>query len=135
VVDFRYTGGASGAQFQWDFGPGSVPESSTLRDPVGVTFPGAGERTILLRVGLGDCLSEAATYLITLGRPRLEISRSGTNGVVWWSGDGFVLEETPALGLDAVWTPVTTLPEYVGGRYSLKVSLENRGRFFRLRER
>jgi hypothetical protein len=58
---------------------------------------------------------------------------SGTLMFSWpLAASGFTLESSPALGGNAIWTPVTDAPLVVGLNYQVTVPLTNSAMFFRL---
>src|SRR5207248_10534003 len=68
--------------------------------------------------------------------PVLRVARSGNNIVLSWpvSSPGFVLEFQDALSPSNVWNLVPGSPSVVGGQYTVNLSLNPGGQFFRLRQ-
>ena len=52
-----------GTTFLWDFGQGSMPDSSVLQNPTDVTYFSTGSKTILLSVATGECMDTASLNL------------------------------------------------------------------------
>jgi hypothetical protein len=65
----------------------------------------------------------------------LGISQGSGNLTFRWpvAGSGFVLESSPVLGSDAVWTQVNITPAIVGVNNQVTVIITNATMFFRLR--
>ena len=59
-------------------------------------------------------------------RPTLNVTKSGTNLVIYWTGSGFTLESTDRLG--ASWSPVTNQSN------PFPVTPSEAMRFYRLRQ-
>ena len=133
VFDFTYTGGTAGATFHWNFGPGSLPETSTDQDPVGVRFPIDGGRLVILHVDLAGCGAEPAIQTLRIGRPRLSLLREATQLYISWPGDGFGLEETANTVPPMQWSPNLTPAISVGGENVVILPVDNLTRFFQLR--
>lgn len=48
-VDLSYNG-TTGTAFEWDFGEGATPQTSTAKNPIGVTYSTPGNKTITMKV-------------------------------------------------------------------------------------
>ncbi|MFN3444164.1 MAG: T9SS type A sorting domain-containing protein [Bacteroidia bacterium] len=48
-VDLSYNG-AAGTTFEWDFGEGATPQTSTAKNPTGISYSTPGSKTITLKV-------------------------------------------------------------------------------------
>lgn len=48
-VDLSYNG-TVGTSFEWDFGEGATPQTSTAKNPIGVTYSTPGSKTITMKV-------------------------------------------------------------------------------------
>ena len=58
TLDFFYTGNANATNinFEWDFGPDAIPQTSTESNPSGIAYASAGVKDVQLRVfDGGDC--------------------------------------------------------------------------------
>jgi len=68
-IDFAYAGTPDpNWTYQWDLGDGADPPGSTVQDPAGVTYTGAGIKTVTLIVANGSCtetFSQTHTILET----------------------------------------------------------------------
>src|SRR5213075_1078962 len=86
-LTFTYTGGTSGANFLWDFGPGAAPATSTARNPSGVSYTTPGPKFPRLTVSLGNCQTEPAVLLLNVGSPTpaLNIQPAGDQALLWWT--------------------------------------------------
>ena len=70
AIDFTYTGTTDpNWTYQWDFGTGANPSSSTAQNPVGVTYTGPGSKTVILIVGIGNCTETFAQTHTILQTP------------------------------------------------------------------
>jgi uncharacterized repeat protein (TIGR01451 family) len=95
TYSFTYTGGSTGATFQWDFGQGATPSTSTDQNPVGITYGTAGHKIPTLKVAYGTCQAGPAYSLLTAETPPIGIGpRSESpvrlfgmlpNGTLWYS--------------------------------------------------
>ncbi|MBI5505069.1 MAG: hypothetical protein HY899_09710 [Deltaproteobacteria bacterium] len=56
---FTYTGGTTGADFAWDFGPDASPRASTEQDPTAVEFFTAGVHPVVLAATKAGCTARA----------------------------------------------------------------------------
>jgi len=131
--DFTYTGGTAGATFLWDFGADATPSTSTQQNPAGVVFNHAGSHIVTLRTSLGDCQSEPAAHVVTVGRPLLVIASNG-GPLLSWEGDGYRVQETDSLTRPIVWRAASATPVGVNGFYSLQLPEPTGPRFYRLEE-
>ncbi len=132
--DFTYTGGTAGATFAWDFGPDATPRTSTLANPAGVVFNNAGPHLVTLRTSLGDCESEPAVRIVTVGRPLLAIDAAPGGPLLSWEGDGYRVQETDSLSPPIVWRPVSATPVGLSGFYSVQLTEPGSTRFYRLEQ-
>ncbi|MFZ0825875.1 MAG: carboxypeptidase regulatory-like domain-containing protein [Verrucomicrobiia bacterium] len=131
--DFTYTGGTAGATFLWDFGPDAMPPTSTDMNPSGVVFPTDGLRTMNLQVFSGDCTSTAATYLLSVGQPRLTIaSIAGNQVVLSWQGDGYSLEQSGTLTSPIPWQGISPILTQVGATHFATLGVTNSMMFYHL---
>jgi len=133
LMDFFYTGETMGATFDWNFGTGAIPETSTNQNPAQVAFPD-GSRFVTLKVALGGCISDTALRVITPGTPIIHIRPEQGETEIWWLEDNKILEGTPVIDGGAVWTPSTLPVHHSTGRCSVVVSPQDPDRFFRLVE-
>lgn len=62
-VDFNYTGDQM-MTYEWVFGEGAIPYSSTLQNPQGVIFNTAGTKTVYLTVSNGFCNITRTTDIV-----------------------------------------------------------------------
>lgn len=132
--NFTYTGGTAGATFYWDFGPNSIPPTSTDMNPSDVIIPTKGLNTVNLQVSTGDCTTAATSYLINVGRPVLNIASAGSNQfVLSWQGDGYSLQQTSILTNPVPWQTINPPLTQVGATYfTPPIGVSNVTTFFRL---
>ena len=67
VFNFFYIGNAdvNAVNFDWDFGPTAFPQTSTLINPIGVSFSSAGNKQVTLRIFTDSC-DVSATMMINV---------------------------------------------------------------------
>ena len=130
--DFTYTGGTSGAQFLWAFGPDAAPATSTNQNPVGVVFASGDDHLVTLQVTLGGCTSEPACRVLYAGLPALNAEHVGNQLTLSWRGDGFHLQETTSLAAGSPWTASSVTNAQVDSYYSAAVSVGSGTKFYRL---
>lgn len=109
AIDFKYTGGTTGATFAWDFGPGAIPRTSTEQNPSGVIYTTAGAKLPALTVSLGGCSGNRALALLSISTPApapLEVQRTGAKVILSWTNAAFHLQAAPALSAPSAWTNV-----------------------------
>ena len=106
--DFTYTGGSTGATYLWDFGPDATPSNSTDQNPAGVVFATDGDQLVTLQVSLGDCPSDPAMQIITVGVPTLNAQVVDDQLVLSWRGNGYHLQERGDLQAGTLWTATTS---------------------------
>jgi gliding motility-associated-like protein len=62
--DFEYTGSQlQGVNILWDFGEGATPRTSTLPNPIGVTYYSVGIKMVTMTVKQGQCTKSSAKVL------------------------------------------------------------------------
>jgi gliding motility-associated-like protein len=75
TVDFTYTGvvtGGTNITYEWDFGAGATPATSTAQSPKGVVYSSSGNKTVTLNVrytgigGFGGCANNVTTNTQTI---------------------------------------------------------------------
>ncbi len=66
TYNFTYTGGTPGATFEWNFGSGATPQTSTDQNPTGITYSTFSKKVVSLRAILGECKSEFAVKTLTM---------------------------------------------------------------------
>jgi gliding motility-associated-like protein len=75
AINFTYTGvgtGGTNITYQWDFGAGATPSTSTAQNPTGIVYSTSGNKTITLNVrytgigGLGGCANNVTTNTQTI---------------------------------------------------------------------
>lgn len=133
TIDFTYTGGTAGATFLWDFGTDATPPTSTDMNPSGVVFPTDGLRTMNLQVFSGDCTATPASYLLSVGQPRLNIaSIAGNQVVLSWQGDAYSLQEAGTLSAPILWQSISPTLTQVGATYFASLNVTNAMMFYRL---
>lgn len=130
--DFTYTGGSSGAQFLWGFGPDATPATSTDQNPTGVVFASGGNHLVTLQVSLGGCQSDPAVRAVYAGVPVLNARRTGDQLSLYWQGDGFHLQETGDLRPGTTWMASSVTNAPVGAYYSALAPIGSGTRFYRL---
>ena len=63
--DFEYTGSQlQGINILWEFGEGATPRTSTLPNPVGVTYATVGTKIVTMTVKQGQCTKSSAKVLV-----------------------------------------------------------------------
>jgi hypothetical protein len=114
-----------------------IPNSSNVNCPFyngtidevriydGALTPNAIAATDLL--GANQLLSGTASLNVAYSAGQIVFAWPIINGA-------FVLETSPALGLNAVWTPVSGTPTVTGSNYQMSVPISSANAFFRLRE-
>ena len=131
--DFTYTGGTAGATFLWDFGTNAIPPTSTNMNPSGVVFPADGLRTVSLQVFSGDCTATPASYLLSVGRPRLNIaSIAGNQVVLSWQGGAYSLQKAGTLSAPILWQSFSPTLTQVGATHFASLNVTNVMIFYRL---
>jgi hypothetical protein len=115
-------------------GPHATPPTSTQTSPAGVVFDQPGQHLVSLRIRLGDCFSEPAQKLVSVGPPALALLRAEGGPVFSWVGAGFQLQETTSLIPPVHWTPVPLNPVTVGDWCQLQVPSPTGMRFYRLEQ-
>ncbi|MFI5251962.1 MAG: SdrD B-like domain-containing protein [Bacteroidota bacterium] len=65
-VNFTYTGGTASATYDWNFGSGASPATSTDQNPSGVTYSSSGSKAVTLQVTANGCASEYAARIISV---------------------------------------------------------------------
>ncbi|MBI3135470.1 MAG: gliding motility-associated C-terminal domain-containing protein [Bacteroidetes bacterium] len=78
AVDFTYTG-TTAISYQWDFGVGASPQSSSVQNPQGVTYSTAGTKTVTLTIDNGLC---QVTTTQTISIESLPVADAGTDTVI-----------------------------------------------------
>jgi hypothetical protein len=130
--DFTYTGGSTGAQFLWTFGPDATPASSTAQDPAGVVFAASGFKTATLRVTLADCESDPAAEILSVGVPQIQTQWDGNQLGLSWEGNSFFLQERSDLDPATSWILSSASVTRVGWTYIANVLIDGSMKFFRL---
>jgi len=131
--DFTYTGGTVGATFLWDFGSDAIPPSSTNMNPSGVVFPADGLKIINLQVFTGDCTATPASYLLSVGQPKLSIaSNTGNQVVLSWQGDAYSLQAAGNLSTPIPWQTISPTLTQVGATHFASLAATNTTIFYRL---
>ncbi|HTY85835.1 MAG TPA: hypothetical protein VMB80_00095 [Candidatus Acidoferrum sp.] len=105
---FTYTGGSAGATYLWAFGPDATPATSTEQNPSNVVFATEGDKLVLLEVTIGDCTSDPAMQVVTVGVPTLNAQVIDDQLMLSWSGAGYHLQETGDLQSGSAWTATTS---------------------------
>ena len=82
----------------------------------------------------GGSSGNGTLFSFTLPRPRLAITRSGTNVILTWSAgiSGYTLESTTNLGSAMVWTTNSTAPVVVNGQNTVTNPVSGSQKFYRL---
>ncbi len=132
--NFTYTGGSAGATFFWDFGPDAIPPTSTDMNPSDIVFPPNGLTTVNLQVSADGCTSAAASYLLNVGVPILNITPTDSNQfVLSWEGDGYSLQQSSILTNPVPWQSFSQPLTQVGATYfTPPIGVSNVTTFFRL---
>ncbi len=130
---FTYTGGSSGATYLWNFGPDAIPSTSTDQNPANVVFPDQGPQMVTLQVSLGDCMSDPAVQIITVGIPLLtaELDDNG-NLVLSWQGTGYHLQQRADLQPGTPWTATTATVNQMDSSFSAAIPLSANATYYRL---
>ena len=70
-VGFTYLGSDpdNSQSYVWDFGPGAIPATSTLKNPGQITFPTSGPRTVTLTVTDGPCVRSSSQVIEVFEAP------------------------------------------------------------------
>ncbi|OFY71619.1 MAG: hypothetical protein A3G23_01775 [Bacteroidetes bacterium RIFCSPLOWO2_12_FULL_37_12] len=78
-VDYTYTGGTSGTQwnFSWDLGEDATPASSTAKDPTGIFYTSSGVKTITFTISDGVCSASATTNVTVNATPTSSFTSDG----------------------------------------------------------
>lgn len=102
----HYTGNAdASAQYQWDFGGGTVTNGSGI-GPLAVVWDQPGSYTVNLTVAWAGCVSNTETHQINiLGPPPVNAG----NDIAFCSGESAVLGAVPFGVLNYTWIPSTGL--------------------------
>ncbi len=111
AVNFTYTGTVdTNWVYMWDFGVGSIPSSSSLKNPQGVNYAGYGSKYVLLTVSNGLC-SEVASATFSINQtPVANFTSMSSN----CTGDSVDFQNTGTTGAAYVWnfgsgaTPATS---------------------------
>jgi uncharacterized repeat protein (TIGR01451 family) len=130
--DYTYTGGNTGAQFLWDFGPDATPSTSTAQNPTGVIFASDGDKMVTLQVSLGGCQSDPAVQILTVGVPSLNAEVLGGQLLLSWQGNGYHLQERGDLQSGTPWTATSATVTQVDSDYSVTLPLDGNAKFYRL---
>ena len=131
--DFTYTGGSAGATYLWDFGPNATPANSTDQNPTGVVFAGQGDQLVSLQVSLGDCPSDPAVQIVTVGVPTLNAQLDDGQLVLTWQGNGYHLQERGDLQPGTSWAATTSATvTQVGSDFTATLPLPGNTTFYRL---
>ena len=76
-VDFTYIGDTLGViNWQWNFGAGAVPGSSTLRNPTGITYSTSGSKVVTLQVSDVACVTTVTKSITIHETPVVSFSAS-----------------------------------------------------------
>jgi hypothetical protein len=131
--DFIYTGGNTGATYLWDFGPNATPANSTDQNPTGVVFAAQGDQLVTLQVSLGDCASDPAVQIVTVGVPTLNVLVDDGQLVLSWSGGGYHLQERGDLQPGTSWAETTSATvTQVDSDFTATLPLPSNTIFYRL---
>ena len=114
TVTFTYGGSmGTGWTYDWDFGMGATPSSSSSPNPPGVTYSGAGSKTVMVTVSNGLC-SDSITSTFTIDQTPMV---SFTSNAPACTGDSVDFVNTGTNGASYAWnfgiggTPGTSTAE------------------------
>ena len=130
--DFTYTGGTPGATFLWNFGSDAIPSTSTDMNPAGVVFASPGLRNVNLQVSLGGCGAAPATYILSVGPPKLNIVLNGNQVCLSWDGEGYSLQQTGTLNTPTSWLTINPPITLVGSKHVTCLTVTDTSMFYRL---
>ncbi len=114
AVNFTYTGtNDTNWVYNWDFGVGATPSSSSQMNPQGINYTGSGSKYVLLTVSNGLC-SEVASATFTINQtPVADFTSMSSN----CTGDSVDFQNTGTTGATYFWdfgsgaTPATSTTE------------------------
>jgi len=130
--NFTYTGGSLGATYLWDFGPNATPATSTDENPAGVIFNTPGDQMVTLQVSLGDCPSDPAVQVLTVGVPTLNAQVVDGQLVLTWQGDGYHLQQSTSLQTATAWSATTATISQINSDCSVTLPVDGNATFYRL---
>jgi uncharacterized repeat protein (TIGR01451 family) len=130
--NFTYTGGSTGATYLWNFGPNATPATSTNQNPAGVVFTNQGDQMVTLQVSLGDCPSDPAVQIVTVGVPTLNAQVVDGQLVLSWKGDGYHLQEAGVLQPGTAWSATSATVTQIDSDYATTLPLNSNAKYYRL---
>jgi uncharacterized repeat protein (TIGR01451 family) len=130
--NFTYTGGSTGATYLWNFGPNATPATSTNQNPAGVVFTNQGDQMVTLQVSLGDCPSDPAVQIVTVGVPTLNAQLVDGQLVLSWQGNGYHLQERGDLQPGTSWSATTATVTQIDSDYATTLPLNSNAKYYRL---
>ncbi len=130
--NFTYTGGSAGATYLWDFGPNATPATSTNQNPSAVVFAASGDQMVSLQVSLGDCPSDPAVQVVTVGVPILNAQVVDGQLVLSWEGDGYHLQERGDWHSGTTWSATAAAVTQIDSECAVTLPLDSSEKYYRL---
>jgi hypothetical protein len=104
----------------------------TDQNPAGVVFSSEGDQMVTLQVSLGDCQSDPAVQIVTVGVPTLNAQVDDGQLDLTWTGDGYHLQERGDLQPATAWTATSATVTQINSDCSTTQPLGSTVKYYRL---
>lgn len=114
-IDFTNTGSTGGDwTYEWDFGEGATPGSSTAENPIGISYYTSGTKDVLLTISNGSCSNSSSQTITIYDTPESDFANTSPQCInlgVDFTNTGTSTDVTFAWDFGADATPATSTDE------------------------